>query len=518
MQYNALAALFYLPAPDNANTLLFMVLVRYLLICSFSLLLFPLLAQEPTQPMRLELPFDIDKTEAEVIALPDSSLLVYHKTSDLWGTDATFNFTKYNAQLEPVWADTIAIAPDNEFIRYYESAPYLYLVLGQDDLLHYTFVRLNQATGQMQRKRYKLDQLDAIYEFMVLQGNYFIVGHGVKESKPVLLHLNTRTDEVQLLPAVYGEQSTFSDLLADPARQRVDAVLSESNGRISRLQVKSYDANGNLRNSQFILQQEKRSLLHAEVTPGDSSQEMLFGTYGTRDLRYNQGFFTTPVTSAVVDEEGRFYSMLDLKNFFKFLKPRQEERTRRKETTRQKQGKNPGYRYRLLLHDLIPTPTGYILAAEVYYPQYSNSSGNWGIDRAISMGRMQELYKRTHAVALGFDKEGVLLWDNAFPLKDVATYQLVHTVEVGYLPDGRVVMAYPDDSKIIYKVMDHSKFSDEETETEILTYEESEKIQETISPGIIRWYGNNFAAFGFQRIRSGNSGPRTVFYINKVSF
>src|SRR5690606_38374989 len=104
------------------------------------------------------------------------------------------------------------------------------------------------------------------------------------------LHLNIRSGEVELLPSIYGEQSTFSDLLADTERQRVDAVLSESNGRISRLQVKSFHANGSLLNSQFILQQENRRLLHAEITPGDSSRRMLFGTYGTRDVQYNQGF------------------------------------------------------------------------------------------------------------------------------------------------------------------------------------------------------------------------------------
>ena len=496
-----------------------MVPVRYLLTCFFLLLLFPLLAQKPEQPVRLELPFDIEATEAEVIALPDSSLLVYHSTSDVWHSAAIFHFTKYDSRLEPVWSDTISIAADSEFLRHYTEAPYTHFIFGENDLQQYTLVRLNNNTGQVQHKRYELEQIDAVYDFVVLQGNYFIIGNNKKEKKPLLLHLSPRSGEVQLLPSVYGNQSTFSDLLADTTRQRVDAVLSESNGRISRLQVKSFHANGSLLSSQFILQQENRRLLHAEITPGDSSGRMLFGTYGTRDLQYNQGFFTTPVTATVVDEEGRFYSMLDLKNFFRYLKPRQEERTRRREAVRQKQGKNPRYRYRLLLHDLIPTPTGYILAAEVYYPQYTSGGNNWGLDRTISMGgRQQEGYKRTHAVALGFDKQGVLLWDNIFPLKDIVTFKLVHTVEVGRMPDGRVVMAYPKEEKIIYRVMDRDKFVDEETETELLTYEEGEKIQETISPGIIRWYGSSFAAFGFQRVKPKKGGSRTVFYINKITF
>ncbi|MCJ8165142.1 hypothetical protein MKJ04_09840 [Pontibacter sp. E15-1] len=496
-----------------------MVLLRYLLSCIFFFLLYPLMAQEPAQPIRLELPLEYEKTDADLIALPDSSLLLYYKINTLWQTSATFNFTKYNTRLEPAWADTVSIPPDSEFLRQYTEAPYTYFIFGEENRQQYTIVRVNYVTGQLQHKRYKLDQIEAVYEFVVLEGNYFIIGHNTRERKPQLWHIHARTGKTQQLPSIYGDQSTFSDLLADPENGRVDAVLAESNGRITRLQVKAFDAMGKLLDNRFILQQESRNLLNAEVSPGDSTRKLLLGTYGTRDLQNVQGFFTAPLAAGLVDEEGAFYSMLQLKNFFKYLKPRQEERLRRREGSRLKQGKKLGYRYRLLLHDLIVTPTGYVLAAEVYFPQYISNNNSFGIDRAISMGRrQQEGYKRTHAVAIAFDAQGKLLWDNIFPLKGLVTAQLVHTIEVGWLPDGRVVMAYPDEEKIIYQVMDQGRYNEEETETEVLTYAESDKIQDTIAPGIIKWYGNHFAAFGFQRIKSKEDGFRTVFYINKISF
>jgi hypothetical protein len=495
-----------------------MVHLRHLLTFLLSLLLFPLLAQEPKQPVRLELPFDQEATDADVMALPDSSLLLYHKVSDAWGTNATFNLTKYDHQLERVWDDTFNIAPGSYFIRHFTEQPFTYLVFGEDNSREFTFVKVNYNTGQRQHRRYNLDPVDAVYEFNVLQGNYFIIGRNSKDSKPVLLHLNTTAHKVELLPSVYGDESSFSDLLADPAHGHASAVLSESNGRISRLQVKSFNARGKLLSNHFMLQQEDKSLLHAEITPGDSSERMLLGSYSTRGVRASQGFFTTPVTVGVVEEEGHLYSLLQLKNFFKYLKPRQEARLRRRETARLKSGKAPSYRYRLLLHDLITTPTGYILAAEVYYPQYRSSSSNWAFDRTVPLGRQQDGYKRSHAVVLGFNKQGELLWDNAFPLKDLTTYQLVHALELGHMPDGRVVMAYPRGEKIIYSIMNKDKFMDEETEATILTYEEDEKIQDTAWSGIIRWYGNSFAAYGFHRLKPKGSPPRTVFYINKVSF
>ncbi|WP_460880458.1 recombinase family protein [Pontibacter rugosus] len=284
-------------------------LLTLLLLC----VLFPLLAQPPVQPIRLELPFLPEDTEAEVIALPDSSLLVYHKTSNTWETKATFHFTKYDHKLEEVWSDTAKLNPDSDYIRYYTEQPYTYIVYGGDNLQKYTFLRLHNKTGNIWHKRFEIEQIEAIYEYNVLNGNYFVIGRSKKDQKPLLLHLTPASSEIKILPSVYGDQSTFSDLLADPEQGRVDAILTESNGRISRLQVKSFDAQGELLKNYFILQKDDKSLLNAEITPGDSTQKMLLGTYGTRDLRYNQGFFTAPLASRVV--EGEFYNMLQLKNF-----------------------------------------------------------------------------------------------------------------------------------------------------------------------------------------------------------
>ena len=488
--------------------------VRFLLWMLSILVSAPLLAQEPSQPVRLELPFDIDKTYVEVMALPDSSLLLYHKVSNIWETEATFHLTRYDRNLEEIWTGTLQLKPDQYFIRSYTEAPYTYLVFGSTNLQQYTITRVNLGNGQSLSKDYKLDLLQAIYEFSVLEGRYFLIGKNKDDDKPLLLYVNPASDVIKPLPAIYGDESTFSDLLADPAHHRVDVVISESNGRVSRLQIKSFDAKGELIKNKFVLPQNNRSLLNAEITPGDSTSKILVGTYGFRDIRYTQGFFTIPAIAETGGAE--FYNVLQLRNFLKFMKPRREERTRRREAARLKAGKEPGQRYRLLLHDLITTPTGYVLAAEVYYPQYRENS-NLGLNRTIMLGRGPEGYKHSQVVALNFDKNGVLLWDNNFPLHDIYTSTLRHTVEVGYKPNGHVIIAYPDEDKIIYRVMQEDKYSDEDTELKLQTYSKDERIVDTDEQGIIYWYGSNFAAFGFQRV-NGPEGIRHVFYINKISF
>ncbi|MFD2513815.1 hypothetical protein ACFSRY_08040 [Pontibacter locisalis] len=491
--------------------------VHYLLSLLLALTIAPLLfAQEPTQPVRLELPFNTQETRTEVIALPDSSLLLYYKNSNVWNTKADFNFTRYNHRLEEVWKSSATVEPDKEYVRHFTEAPFTYIIFSGEKSEEFTFLKLNLKNGSSETTTHTLEDVDAIYEFNVLYGKYFLIGRNRENLRPLLLYLNPAEKEAKILPAVYGAESTFSDMLADPSSGRVDVVMTESNGRVSRLQVKSFNSLGKLISNNFILQQDDKSLLNAEITPGDTTQKILLGTYGSRDLRYTRGFFSSPLASSY--SNGRFYNLLQLQNFLKYMKSRREERTRNRESARVNSGKETTFRYRVLLHDLIATPEGYVLAGEIYYPQYRSNNSFWSTPRSSFQNRTHEGFKRTHAVALGFDKQGILIWDNTFPLKDVSTPELYHALEVGYSPDGRVIMAYPDKEKIIYHVMHEDEFEDEENDLEILLYNKNDKVQFTEYPGLINWYGANFVAFGFQRIKPSGAEAKTIFYINKISF
>lgn len=489
-----------------------MLYLRPLLFCFAMLAPAFLWAQEPLQPVRLELPYLPETSYVEVMAVPDSSLLVYSRKSEAWAREPEHTLEKYDAQLEQVWNRKLALKPEFELLRHYTEAPYTYLIYKAAKPSLFSFVRVHLPSGGITQSEFVLEKVEQIHEFNVLQGKYFLITGNSYSTKPDLQYLDPESKQPLLLPALYGEESSFSDLHTDHTHRRVDAVLSETNRRVSRLQVKSFSSQGTLLHNHFILQPQDRSLLQAEITPGDTLSRLLIGTYGTtRDFRFTQGFFTAPVASQIV--QGEFYSFLDLQHFYKYLKPRREERTRRRELARVQAGKEPLQRYRLLLHDLIPTPYGYVLAAEVYYPNYRSSNSF-----IRGMERVGESYKHTHAIALGFDHDGVLLWDNAFPLRDVITPTLTHALEVASLPDGRLVMAYPDRGKVIYRLMEQNKYSDEVTSIELLPYEKGEKITMTDYTGLIRWYGGHFAAFGYQRVRNPDGPNRTVFYINKISF
>ncbi|MER2996118.1 hypothetical protein [Pontibacter populi] len=476
----------------------------------------PLLAQEPTQPNRLELDLDIYKTEVQVLPAPDSSLLVLTKTDGTWTSPPTFSITKYNHELQQAWDKKITLDPVSSYITHYSEEPYSYISFTGENNDNFQFVKLNLSDGNFTKHEYKIEAIDSIYVFKVVAGNYFVVARSRKTGTPTLLHLNQTSGDIKPLPAVYGIESTFSDILVHPESQQVSVVMSESNGRISRLQTKVFNADGTLLNNYFILPTQDKRPMQAEITPGDSTSRLLIGNYGTRTMRYATGIFTVPVTAGA--GSSRYYSFLQFKNFFKYMKPKREKRMRQREAKREQTGKESGVQYRLLFHDVYPSQEGYILSAEVYTTDSRGGNFNRIYGPTGYLLSSPRVYRRTMALALGFDKNGILLWDNTFPLRNMETRSLQQSVEVTTSPDGKVVIAYPDEDDIFYKIMEQDKYVEEDAELKLQTSDPNSKVVSTSMAGLVKWYGLNFAAFGWHRIKPENRETKMVFYINKISF
>lgn len=486
----------------------------YILLSCLTLLTLPVLAQEPSQPAQLELDLDSDNTTVEVMALPDSSLLLYTKTINAWYTKATFEFTKYDHQLKKVWNAAQEMDVRSEYIHHYSEPPYIYIAFDKVDRQEYYFVSINLSTGETTLSEYEIPAIDTIEEFKVLEGQFFVIGNDRKEYRPTLFHMDPKRKTISPLPSVYGDDSFFSDLLIDAPQNRADAVLLESNGRVSHLQTKSFNSSGKLIGTYFTPPQRDKLLQETEISPGDTLNKLLIGVYGSDNMDYATGFFTMSLIHN--NNDGQFYSFLDLKNSLSHLKQRQENRIRRREESRLEKRKESRLRYRLLLHPLIPTPDGYIQAAEVYTAHYNNTV-NKSYLGLPSLNR-DETYKHKQVLVVSFNKNGALTWDNSFKLDDITTTFLSPTVEIAAAPDGRVIIALPDEEEIIYRIMDQDTFIDEQTKLKLKTPNEGDKIVGTSEHGIISWYGSSFAAFGYHRVRSAAREGRDVFYLNKITF
>ena len=273
------------------------------------------------------------------------------------------------------------------------------------------------------------------------------------------------------------------------------------------------------------------------------------GTYSLRGPDYAQGLFATDLRRTGEATAGtrtplRFYDFLHLKHFFDYLKPRRQARLRQRVARRLARSVSPmRWHYRLLLHELLPQPGGgYVLVAEVYVPHYRYNSyggysnpyssyGNQFYSPYSNYGgygnaRVFDGYQTTHAVVCGFDRSGNLVWDNTFVVENLRRTELEEAVRLKALPDGRFVLAYLDENKLRYKVVDHADNSPNNqhvlirtvSEPIVVNAPENEHASETSHTELLPWYGTRFVASGYQHVRVAHGRDRDVFFLNTVAF
>ncbi|OON69005.1 hypothetical protein B0919_09840 [Hymenobacter sp. CRA2] len=484
----------------------------------------------PTQPHRLELNLDPDLSDVQVMPLMDSSVVLFVENRPFGSFHPEYRFRHFGRTLEPLREAPVEVPREFELIQTSSAAPYAYALFESNFIAsRFQVFRFDVRTGEVQGFSFDTKLVDEVYDLEVLDDKLFATVQ--VERHITVLHIDVAHEEFRLLPAVYENIPTELTFLPDSATQRAGYVVTQSNGFLSRLQVKQLSARGQLLASRFIQAESGRGLLTAQLSPGDSTQRLLAGTYTLRDSRYSQGLFASNLPpDPTLRPSLRFYDFTVLKHFFDFMKPRRAERLRSRSAELRAAGRELRLRYRILTHRMIPFQDGYVLVGEVYYPRYRSDNpyyygnyGNYSMMPSLRSAYMRPFdgYRSTHAIVCGFDRNGTLLWDNTFVLKDVEHFTLSETVRLRPLPDGqRLVLAYMDEEHIRYKVVDRTASSPNDLNVTVQTNTEGrkEKTLGTSHEGILPWYGSRYLAYGFQRVRPEHGTNRQVFFLNVVAF
>jgi hypothetical protein len=479
----------------------------------------------PSQPLRLELNLDPDYTDARVLPLADTTVALFVETSPNGSFRQQYRFHHFDRQLRPLREVPVEVPREYRLEQAAAAVPYAFaLFQSQYQPAKFQVYRLDLRTGALIGFAFDTKLVDNIYDLEVLDGKLFATVQ--VERHLTVLHIDAEEEEFQLLPAVYEQAPTELTFLPDSATQRAGYVVSQTNGFLARLQVKQLSARGQLLASRFIQAESGRGLITAQLSPGDTAQPLVAGTYTLRDPRYSQGLFASNLPGdPALRPPLRFYDFAVLKHFFDFMNPRRAARLRARSAERRAAGRELRLRYRILTHRMIPFQDGYVMVAEVYYPQYRTGPayGNYGNYSYSPYGtpRMFDSYRSTHAIVCGFDRYGTLLWDNTFVLKNAEQPNLTETVRVRPLPDGqRLVLAYMDEDKLRYKIVDRTASSPNDLHVDLQTNTQGlrEKTLSTTQSGLLPWYGSRYLAYGFQRVRTEHGPTRQAFFLNAVAF
>ncbi|HEX5171767.1 MAG TPA: hypothetical protein VFW11_21460, partial [Cyclobacteriaceae bacterium] len=292
--------------------------------------------------------------------------------------------------------------------------------------------------------------------------------------------------------------------------------------------IKDYMADGTLVHNYALIPDENKSLIFGRSIKTMNNMQIVAGVYGNRLGEYSRGLFIATIDPNNI-QQLRYYNYGDLKNFFNYMKAKRTNRIKERIERRKIKGKKIKFNYRFLVHELVQYNDQYLLLGEAFYPQYKSISSSSGFFIPSSIGssvvrgnQIFEGYRYTHAVIIGFNKDGKLIWDNSFEINDIKTFTLEQYVKLEVKPE-KIVLLYLYDNEIRTKIIQGDKVLEGKSVDPIKTLHENDIIakdnKETRK--LDYWYNNYFYAYGVQNIISpsqNNSARRRVFFVNKVSY
>lgn len=179
-----------------------------------------------------------------------------------------------------------------------------------------------------------------------------------------------------------------------------------------------------------------------------------------------------------------------------------------------------------MVHEVVPYGNQYIMLGEAFYPKYTYSNSNAGGlgyygSPLVRTDRVFDGYQYTHAVIIGFDANGKLIWDNSFEINDVKTFELQQYVKIAPEPD-RITLLYLHNNLIRSKTIQGNQVLEGKSSDPMKTRYDFDLVKErdTEHSKLDYWYSNHFFASGVQIVRNQarETAYRKVFFINKLKY
>jgi hypothetical protein len=135
--------------------------------------------------------------------------------------------------------------------------------------------------------------------------------------------------------------------------------------------------------------------------------------------------------------------------------------------------------------------------------------------------RIFDGYQYTHAVIIGFNENGEVVWDNSFEINDVKTFELQQYVKIA-TDQNRITLLYLHDNLIRTKTIKGNQVLEGKTADPVRAKYNFDLVKErdTQKSKLDYWYPDHFYASGVQVVRNQakESAFRKVFFINKLKY
>lgn len=354
---------------------------------------------------------------------------------------------------------------------------------------------------------------------------------GYYNYRPVVVHFDFERERAFVLPGLYNNKSELVQLnINDDGTYSV--VTSEFVKKVNTVIIRNFDFRGQQISELTLTPGEGKNLTSGRTVLGDDNRMVMVGAYSNR----RQTDYTRGLYLANIDNFGEYdidyYNYGDLDNFFSYMKAGRQKRVSEKIKRRRVKGKRLRFNYRLMVHDIIKQDDTYVLLGEAYYPKYTANYSSMRIFDPVNArntrsnyydGGVFEGYRYTHAVVIGFDANGKLLWDNSFEINDVITFNLRQFVHATPMED-MIVLQYLFENVIRTKIIQGDEVLEGKSVEDVKLKFTHDVVQDNNfrEGGLDEWYDDYLVAYGIQRIKNtrdeGVKLNRKVFFVNKIKY
>jgi hypothetical protein len=481
------------------------------------------------QSVRSEIELDKNDEYFNVVSAENKGLVLYREANvKTRGKTKGWEIVYLDTDLKTRWKEVVFLDFEYQLIGYEYNLGHFFLLFEHSNFSKKEYLIVRVSLEEKLVNQFIVDKVFQVElrQFEVHDDHALFVG--IVNLKPAVILYSFTDDQVTVLPGVYSNLNSLVNVVIDDQSRTITVILNEKTYRKNiTFIVKTYSLDGKLLRTIKMDPGPEYSLLDGEITSFERDVIWISGTYATRRSKYSRGMFIAQLSNTGQDNIS-FINYADFKNFFRYMRDRREDRIYEKIERRREKGKKLKFNYRVLVHEIIEKDDEYVVVGEAYYPRYTPPSSYYGGINQLYRSRYGEMayfdgYRYTHAVVFGFNKNGKVLWDNCFEIKDVVTYDLEQYVHVNDYGD-KMVLLYTHDGMIQSKIISGNAVIDGKSDTEIKTSYPSDEVRNNDDDygDLVYWYEDYFYVYGAQSIRNMSEGGvdlnRKVFYVNKVYY
>ena len=480
------------------------------------------------QTGRFEVPIERREQYFEIVPSSQNGLFLHRHLAGI--REDQIHLIKLDTAFHEKWAGFIEVKKNYRIMGTKAFNEKLYLLLrykdySKNDLILYV---IGESDGRFVQYNIRSYIPFAPTEFQITESAALVGGY--YNRIPVVLHYSFLTFSSKVLPGLFSEAGELTQIKTYDDGS-FDVLISAKNlARQRTLWIKNYDPEGSLLRNLPLEPEDNKHLIFGRSLKIAGEKQIVAGVYGNRSSEFSRGLFIATIEPSGF-EQIRYYNFGDLKNFFQYMKAKRANRIKSRIERKKIKGKKIRFNYRFLVHELVPYKNQFVLLGEAFYPRYIPAERGqyafftpYGVmpGSIIQNGRIFDGYRYTHAVVMGFDEYGNLLWDNSFEINDVKTFTLEQFVKLEVLPD-RLALMYLFENEIRTKIIKDDLVLEGKSIEPILTFQENEIVKDDSNETnrLEYWYNNYLYACGVQDIVTtlgDHSSRRRVFFINKVYY